>query len=196
MFDTYNFSILKIPNILGQSWALGVFGRVPRSWDCPKSQNPDMCDTSFFNYQRTQRPGTVPGSWGFWQSPKVLGQSQVFGTVPKNQNPDMFDTYHFSILKDPVSRESLRLLGFLAESQGPGQVRGLWDSPKNLGSWHVWHISFFNSQRPQCPGTVPMFGFLTLAVTPSLFCIVRLGKVRNWVRIFWVRLNYVGNYVI
>ena len=30
---------------------------------------------------------------GFWQSPKVPGQSQDVGTVPKTQSPDMFYEY-------------------------------------------------------------------------------------------------------
>ena len=43
-----------------------------------------MWDSGFLG--QSQKPGTVPGSLGLWQSPKSLGQSRDFGTVAEARN--------------------------------------------------------------------------------------------------------------
>ena len=119
---THHFSILKDPSVLGQSRALGVFCRVPRSWDSPGSlglsQKPRIptCVTHHFSIVKDPVSRDFPRLLGFF------AESQCPGTVPKTQNPNMCDTSFFNSQRPSVPGlfQALRVFGRVPRS---------WDSP-------------------------------------------------------------------
>ena len=90
---THNFSILKDQATWDCPGLLWILGGSPRSLVVPKTMNPDMCDTSIFNSQRPQCPGTVPGSWGFRQSPQGPGTAPIFGLLTLAFTPSLSTHY-------------------------------------------------------------------------------------------------------